>query len=452
MIDSLLRQLQDPNPEARRHAILALGKSKNPDALKPLAVVVIGDPEPELRELARKAGQYIRQQTQQQTRPHVSHVSPFTISPDEAEYDPKPEYFQVQPLVPEPEPEQEPLIQDSISDVLVLDETRTSVTFTEPTQNNLVMRGRQYDIPRTDRERAKQYLDAAMSYALAGDNAKSLKNLTSALGLNPNLLNDPYFNNVATTVTGLDGDAAAQLIIDRNERQRFTETAQRAQKSKRVEEHLNTAKQATWTDVWFEVIIYSLIVIIGPVLAALVTVESARNLLGSFAEVSADLPEQLQNAQVLSEAFSLNSLLPIGVVSGISGVVSLLFQTVLIHFSAGMMGGAGTWRHLIRLLLGFYNKWLPILFFILYITIAVAFASALSPIMLCFVLVLFGLSLYISIKTASKIGEAYDFGTGKGCLSLLVSLIIIGIINAGISYLMAQSLGTAFNSLMIGGL
>lgn len=93
------------------------------------------------------------------------------------------------------------------------------------------MRGRQYDIPRNDRERAKQYLDAAMSYALAGDNAKSLKNLTSALGLNPNLLNDPYFNNIATTVTGLDGDAAAQLIIDRNERQRFTETAQRAQKA-----------------------------------------------------------------------------------------------------------------------------------------------------------------------------------------------------------------------------
>jgi len=445
MIDSLLRQLQDPNPETRRRAILALGKSKSPDALKPLAAVVVGDPEPELRELARKAGQYIRQQTQQQTRPHAS---PFTVSPDEAEYDPEPEYFQVQPIVPEQEAPQE----DQIDNLLALDETNTKVTFTEPTQNNLVMRGRQYDVSRADRERAKQYLDAAMSYALAGDNAKALKSLTSALSLNPNLLNDPYFNNVATTVTGLDGDAAAQVIIDRNERQRFTETAQRAQKSKREAEHLNTAKQATWTDVWFEVVIYSLIVIIGPVLAALVTVESARNLLGSFTEVSADLPEQLQNAQVISQAFSLSSLLPIGIVSGISGVISLLFQTVLIHFSAGMMGGTGTWRHLIRLLLGFYNKWLPILFFILYITIAVAFASALSPIILCFVIVLFGLSLYISVKTASKIGEAYDFGTGKGCLSLLISLLIIGIINAGISYVLAQSLDTALNSVVTGGM
>lgn len=447
MFDSLLHQLQDPDPEARRRAILALGKSKNPDALKPLAVVVVGDPEPELRELARKAGQYIRQQTQQQTRPHVS---PFTVSPDEADYEPAPEYFQVQPVVPEPEPELS--LEDQVDDLLAIDDANTTVTFTEPTKNNLVMRGRQYNIPRADRERAKQYLDTAMSHALEGDNAKALKNLASALGLDPNLLNDPYFNNVATTVTGLDGDAAAQVIIDRNERQRFTETAQRAQKSKREAEHLNTAQQATWTDVWFEVIIYSLIVIIGPVLAALVTVESARNLLGSFTEVSADLPEQLQNAQLLTQAFSLSSLLPIGIASGISGVISLLFQTVLIHFSAGMMGGAGTWRHLIRLLLGFYNKWLPILFFVLYITIAVAFASALSPIILCFVIVLFGLSLYISVKTASKIGEAYDFGTGKGCMSLLISLVIIGIINAGISYLLAQSLSTALNSGVIGGL
>ena len=449
MIDSLIRQLQDPNLDVRRHTILALGRSKNPDALKPLAAIVKGDPDPELRELARKAGQYIRQQTQQQTRPHVS---PFTVSPEEAEYEPEPEYLQVQPVEPEPDPEPKLLVEDLIDSLLALDEPSATVTFTEPTKNNLVMRGRQYDIPRADRDRAKQYLDAAMSLTMGGDNAKALKNLTSALGLNPNLINDPYFNNVAATVTGLDGDAAAQVIIDRTERKRFTETAERAQKDKRVEEHLNTAKQATWTDVWFEVIVYSLIVIIGPVLAALVTVESARNLLGSFAEVSADLPVQLQNAQALSQAFSLESLLPIGIVSGISGVISLLIQTVLIHFSTGMMGGTGTWRHLIRLLLGFYNKWLPILFFILYITIAVTFASALSPIILCFVLVLFGLSFYVSVKTASKIGEAYDFGTGKGCLSLLISLIIIGIINTGISYIFAQSFSTALNGIMIGGL
>lgn len=449
MIDSLLRQLQDPNPDVRRRTILALGRSKNPDALKPLAAVVKGDPEPELRELARKAGQYIRQQTQQQTRPHAS---PFTVSPEEAEYNSEPEYLQVQPIVPELEPEPELLVEDPIDSLLALDEPSPPVTFTEPTKNNLVIRGRKYDVPRADRDRAKQYLDAAMSLTMGGDNAKALKNLTSALGLNPNLINDPYFNNVAATVTGLDGDAAAQVIIDRTERKRFTETAERAQKDKRVEEHLNTAKQATWTDVWFEVIIYSLIVIIGPVLAALVAVESARNLIGSFTQVSADLPAQLQDAQALSQAFSLESLLPIGIIFGISGIISLLIQSMLTHFFAGMLGGTGTRRHLIRLLLGFYNKWLPILFFILYITIAVTFASALSPIILCFVLVLFGLSFYVSVKTASKIGEAYDFGTGKGCLSLLFSLIPIGILFSAIFYMLAQSFSTALNGVMIGGL
>ncbi|MEP7292319.1 MAG: HEAT repeat domain-containing protein [Chloroflexota bacterium] len=442
MIDSLIRQLQDADPAVRRSTIIALGKSKNPAAVKPLAAVVRGDPDPELRELARKAGQYIRQQTQQQTRPHVS---PFTTDADAEEEIPEPEFFQVVALEREPEPEPEPEVPAG----LYADEDSTP----EPVRptNTLVMAGRQYNIPKDDQARARQYLDTAMAFNQSGNNAKALKNLTSALGLNPNLINDNFFNSVATAVTGLEGDAAAQVIIDRGERKRFTETAEREQKDRRVEKHLSTAKTATWTDVWFEVIIYSLIVIIGPVFVALVTVESARNLLNLFPEIAADLPPQFQDAQMLATAFSVSSLLPIGIISGISGVISLLIQTVLIHYSAKMLGGNGTWRHLIRLLLGFYNKWLPILFVVLIITIAVSFISAFSPIILCFVLVVVGLALYVSSKTASKIGEAYDFGTGKGCVSLLISLIILGILNAGISVVLAQTLGTALSSLIVTG-
>src|SRR5215467_11293209 len=68
MIDEYIRQLQNPDPDVRKRAIMALGKAKAPSALKPLANVVRTDPDPELRELARKAGQYIRQQMQKATR------------------------------------------------------------------------------------------------------------------------------------------------------------------------------------------------------------------------------------------------------------------------------------------------------------------------------------------------------------------------------------------------
>lgn len=61
MIEETIRQLQDPDPSVRRDAIIALASSRNPAALRPLAAVYRSDPDPELRELAYKAGQYIRE-------------------------------------------------------------------------------------------------------------------------------------------------------------------------------------------------------------------------------------------------------------------------------------------------------------------------------------------------------------------------------------------------------
>ena len=65
-------------------------------------------------------------------------------------------------------------------------------------------------------------------------------------------------------------------------------------------------------------------------------------------------------------------------------------------------------------------------------------------------LVLVGLSLYVSVKTAGKIGEAYDFGAGKGCLAYLISLLVIGLINGGIYFVLGQSLITALSAVTPG--
>ena len=61
MLDQLIRQLDDADPARRKQAVIALGKSRDASALKPLANVYRSDPEPEIRELARKAGVYIKQ-------------------------------------------------------------------------------------------------------------------------------------------------------------------------------------------------------------------------------------------------------------------------------------------------------------------------------------------------------------------------------------------------------
>ncbi len=490
MIDYLIQQLHNPDAAVRRRAIVKLARSKDPSVLKALGQLVRSDPDPEVRQLARKAGLYIRQQMQQQTKqrkppePLPPSVAPFTVPISEADAplpEPEPkravgiddlpsETFAFDEPPSEPPPPTEIPAVDELPDLPVLetfsggaydvysgdeivesDEIVPIAQETIPAPENAaeieaeaqektnLLGNRNRIITKEDEQRAKHYLDAALSLNIDGDNARAMKNLTRALGLDPRLVKDTYFNSVATAVTQLDGDAAVQMIVDRGERQQFTQKATQNQKKRRVERHMDEAQQSTWTDFWFEWILYALIVIIGPILATLVTSESANNLIKTFAQPNGELPPDLQQMQTLVAGMSEASLLPIGIISGLSGVLSLLLQTLLIHVIATrLLGGVGTWRHLIHVLLGFYNKWFPILFFLLYITIAAFFISLGSPIILCLVFVLVILALYISGKTSGKVGDAYDFGGAMGCISLVLSSLVIILLNVAISFMLAQ--------------
>jgi hypothetical protein len=156
---------------------------------------------------------------------------------------------------------------------------------------------------------------------------------------------------------------------------------------------------------------------------------------------SRQLPAQLQTAQIALANISAVSPLPIAIVSGISSVISLLLQTVIIHFLAQMLGGVGTWQHLLDVLVSFFNKWYLILYVVLSITVGVAFLSLFSPILLCFLIVLVILFFYILIQTSGKIGVAYDFGAAKGFVTLLLSGIVVLLITFVINYVLVQSLG-----------
>jgi hypothetical protein len=57
-------------------------------------------------------------------------------------------------------------------------------------------------------------------------------------------------------------------------------------------------------------------------------------------------------------------------------------------------------------------------------------------------------SLYISFKTIGKVGETYDFGTMKGCLSLVVGSFIVGIISVIIQLMAGAALLALLNSTM----
>jgi hypothetical protein len=442
MIDQFVAQLQSTDPNQRRQAIIALGSSKNPAALQHLAQIFRTDPEPELRELARKAGVHIRKAMDSAGAANVAAAKapqpPAPVRSSDIDVD-DPDLDAVlgsittlPPSVVEVEQEPEPVQPARESAATV----------------HRRAEGRSYEISRANIQRAKEYVEGALSMNMRGANDKAMKMLAQALSLNPNLINDGYFMSIAASITGLEGDGAVQMILDGNQRKGFVEHVQQKKKQERIEKHLSEAQRVTWASTWFEIIIFTLITAVGPVLLALVTAESARALINTLPPEVLETPE-MQSALATLSGYTFGSLILVGLTSALGGVISLLVQTVFIHYGAVLvLGGHGTLRYMLELLLGFYNKWLPVIFFLSYITVAVGFISGFSPVVLCLVLPLILLSLYVSGKTSSKIGEAYDFGTAKGCLAYFISIVIIFVITFVLSFVSVQAFGAALQNLL----
>lgn len=428
MIDDLIQQLNSALPAERRAAIIALGKTRDAAALTALAQVYRNDPEPELRELARKAGVYIRQNTPAPSAPASSAANVYTPSTTGESYTQR----RMREMEEQKRAEDEAAHQDAAP--------------TAEPDGRRPVRGREYRVPKDKRDRAKAYIDAALSYNLKGDNAKAMKNLTEGISLDPNLINDPYFNSIATSVTGLDGDAALDMILDRGRRKEFETTAKQVTKQSKIEKHMDVAEKTSWTDVIWEVVLYTLIVSIGPVLNTLVAMQTSLNFFNELSLMAegAPMPDMVTSVQNSLLLISAATLIPVGFISGIVGVGGLVLQLVLIHFLArSIFGGYGTLRHLVTTLLGFYNRWFPIVFLVSYLSTAAFFVTAGSPIIACFGIVLAVLLLYVLGATSSKIGAAYDFGTLRGCLSLNVSNFLIIAVIGGVMFVLFQVVGQA---------
>ena len=178
MLSELTRQLYDPDPNIRRAAIIALGKTKSADALRPLAEVVLKDNDPELRELARKAGIYIRR---------------------ELNVEPEPQAPRRRRIAAESEPEPVPSGERRRGAVFLEPEADDRRAPSKDVDGELPpgvgarpVRGKKYAVPKETRDRARQYTEAALNDSLGNRRDRAMKNLTEALSLDPNLINDDY--------------------------------------------------------------------------------------------------------------------------------------------------------------------------------------------------------------------------------------------------------------------
>lgn len=461
--DKLLRMLKNPNPDQRKKAITELAKTKNREALTHLANVYRSDSDPEIRELARKAGVYISKNTPQggAAKPKNNSAA-YAYDTDEDEYGDEEAYDYGAAYADEDDGDSYGSYGSSYgSSSLYGDEDEDddggygSLSYGDDGEID------SYDdaddveeevvVSALDQERAQGLVQQALDVHMRGNNDRAIKYLAQAYTKNPRLKRDSYTSGLAATITGLPSDQAVDYIIEMHGG--GGGKTKRGQKSKRGGA---AADDPTWGDALVDLAIYWFVnlglyavgailiyVLLANVTQAALTAPSASS---SFNTPGMPTTQQIMD---LFNATAIPLMLLYCVAVATFSLIGLIIHYYAIHFvSIGMLGGDGTMPRLIRKLTLFYTFTVPLLTFV--VGFASGFLQATSPDMAGIAaLVQFGLSLGVSFWTSAKIGDAYEFGAGRGCAALVLSYIAIGICGCMLIWVLTSMLGSAFSQAVI---
>jgi hypothetical protein len=118
-----------------------------------------------------------------------------------------------------------------------------------------------------------------------------------------------------------------------------------------------------------------------------------------------------------------------GLIAGVTGLIGMIIQLAVTHLAARFLfGGVGTLAHLTYRVVSLYNTRLPVLFFLTYVFIVLTFSGDMGIIPLLVLGVTSLVSLAMTFSAIQRVGEAYDFGTLRGCLSVIMGGLILGVI------------------------
>lgn len=374
----LLKQLKDKDPKVRRKAIVALADSRDLAALEPLEQAARDDPEQKLRDLAVRAQNHLKEQM---ARKQQAADAPEASADG---YAPAPK------------------------------------------------------ISEREVARARSYMDEALSYYIAKDLSKATASLSKALRANPGLKNESYFLSLAGDVLNADPDEAIKILLDSSRRGEFVNISRKSQKQKKKDEHYGKTDELSWAAVFFDLGIFAVVTAVITFLTPLVFVQMINQTVAYEMGLS---PEQMEQASLLlpPEIVSFNQavstfgvpiFLIVALVSAVATAISMLIQGGAIHLVATkLLGGVGTMRFMMCQILPFYSMtslvlfvWWCIAMGMLAIGAGIIGALCMAPMSLA--------GLYILFKVAGKIGAAYDFGSAKGCLSLVLASLLLSLISA----------------------
>ncbi len=211
-----IKQLRHPEPEQRIIAIKAVARSVDRNALKRLAIMSGDDPDADVREMARKAGVYIRQQIGQLPKP--------------------------------PQPE-------------------------EKKKAN----GKPEKIP-VDAKAAKNgqhWVTMAMNAQLEEDKGRMIKALQKALRYDPNLQHEAFLISLCEAATGKPGMEAVTALNDTDLYEEIVQAQTEQKKQTTSDDHETMISSATWRDAGLDVALLALIVTVGTIIGLFLQVQSA---------------------------------------------------------------------------------------------------------------------------------------------------------------------------------
>lgn len=411
-----VKQLQSRDPVVRKKAIKAAAKALDRNALKRLAIMCEDDPDPEIRDLARRAGVYIRQQLGELSSAAPAEDGEGQTASAEAKKDAHP-----------------PKIAVSDDDV----------------------------------ERSKKTMDMAVTQHMAGEKAKAMKFLKQAVLINPNLQHDGYFVNLAQTITGIEDKAQAIAQLgDKAAQAQFIETEQKAKRQQKLDAHLAEVGKSGKQDVVFDAALLFMAVMIGTIMMGFLAVQFAQGYLkkiddnilavdearangrvqidpatGEEIFLSTELgatgkPKPFtefipdaglyQMAQNLSKA-EFGSVLLLGLGAGILGLISALAASGVMHGLSSALGGQGNWAY-------FTHHWLGLLL-IRTIVVAVVLTVGLLLIfegnggaIVMIVGVIVGLIVLLTVmKAFGMVGRAYNTSFAKGMIAGLSGVVVMAL-------------------------
>ncbi len=279
IIQQLLRQLDHPDPAQRIAAIKQIAQSKDPDALKPLATVYKTDSDPEVRDMALKAGRYI--QKHNGTGGSDGASAALLAAPEKSKRQPE---AASAPRGAAITPQQE--------------------------------------------ERAKQNVSAAMDYHLRDENEKAIKQLQKAFALNPALKTDPYTISLASTITGLTGQSAIAAIVGGDMGVNQGGGIEKLKKGK-VDQ---TQQDSDWFGAGLWTAILSFTITVGPLVTLALILWLFTTLLGFM--FGADIPQEEFQAGIGEFIVqSIPQFIPLTLLS-ITGIIA---QILVTHFAARLV-------------------------------------------------------------------------------------------------------------------